>query len=268
VIGSVRNRRIVEAVRLRRGRDRDDAGAFLVDGPQATLEAIRSEGPVREVFHVPAEGGGPAVGQVLGEARARGLRLTEVSEPVLARLSSSVTPQGVVAVAAFVDRPLDAIGTRAGPVVVLVGVADPGNAGTIVRTAHAAGAGAVVLTAGSVDVYNPKAVRATAGSLFHIPIVRGADPMGTIRHLRTTGRSVVAAAADGDTPIDGADLAGPLGVLFGSEAHGLPPELLAAADVTVRVPLLGRAESLNLAAAAAVILFEAARQRHARRGDA
>src|SRR5205823_9452692 len=134
VIGSVRNRRVIEAVLLHRVRGRDDAGAFLVDGPRATLEALRSGVPVNEIFHVPAGMAGPSVGRVVAEGRARGLRLTEVSEPVLARLSTSVTPQGVVAVVAFVDRPLEAIGSDAGPVAVLVGVADPGNAGTIVRT--------------------------------------------------------------------------------------------------------------------------------------
>jgi TrmH family RNA methyltransferase len=153
---------------------------------------------------------------------------------------------------------------------VLVGVGDPGNAGTVLRTADAAGAGAVVLTAASVDPYNGKAVRASAGSLFHVPLVRDADLADAVRAARSAGLSVLAADATGDVDLAdlvdaGAPLARPTAWLFGNEAHGLPADALALADARVRVPIHGRAESLNLAAAAAVCLYASAHAQHRRR---
>jgi tRNA(Leu) C34 or U34 (ribose-2'-O)-methylase TrmL len=144
---------------------------------------------------------------------------------------------------------------------VLHQVRDPGNAGTIVRSADAAGASAVVFTQGSVDPYNPKAVRATAGSIFHLPIVRGLDTEAAIAALRERGVRVLAMAASAPTDLDRADLTSPVAFVFGNEAHGLPDEIAALADAAVRVPHAGAAESLNLAAAATVCLFEWARRR-------
>ena len=146
-------------------------------------------------------------------------------------------------------------------VTVLCGVADPGNAGTVIRTSDAAGADAVVLTRGSVDPYGGKCVRATAGSLFHLPVVTGVSPGPTVAALREAGLTVFAAALDGTDleTIPTAELGRPTAWLFGSEAHGLDPATAAAADRQVRVPIHGRAESLNLAAAAAVCLYASAR---------
>jgi TrmH family RNA methyltransferase len=259
VITSVHSPRVVQAARLRRRQQRRDAGAFLVEGPQVLMEAVRSGAPVRHVYHL-AEAD-HAVQEAVSLARGAGARVDQVTDAVLDRLASTVTPQGVVAVVGFVDRPLDAVPGDAGLVPVLVEVRDPGNAGTIVRSAHAAGAGAVILSTGSVDVYNPKAVRATAGSLFHVPLVLEAPPAAAIEHLRHAGCIVLAAEADGDSSVYEIDLARPTAVLFGNESHGLSKNARELADTSVRVPIAGSAESLNLAAAAAVILFEAARQR-------
>jgi len=146
----------------------------------------------------------------------------------------------------------------------LSGVADPGNAGTVIRTADAAGADAVVLTRGSTDPYAGKCVRASAGSLFHLPVVTGLTTTPTIDAFREAGLTVLAATLDGDS-IDDIDdvLAGPVAWVFGNEAHGLDGDALAAADRRVRVPIRGRAESLNLAAAAAVCLYATVRAQHA-----
>src|SRR5439155_3452197 len=146
VIASVHNRRVVDAARLSRRRDREETRTFLVDGPRAVLAAIRSGASVRQVFHVARSGA--AVDEAVQEGVRRGAPTTEVNYAVMARLASTVTPQGVVAVVGFLDVPIRAVGPAAGLVAVLVEVADPGNAGTIVRTADAAGAGAVVCTAG------------------------------------------------------------------------------------------------------------------------
>jgi TrmH family RNA methyltransferase len=148
-------------------------------------------------------------------------------------------------------------------VAVLAEIRDPGNAGTVLRTADAAGAAAVVFAGDAVDPYNGKAVRASAGSLFHLAVVREPDPLATLGALRAAGLRVLAADARGEADLDdladAGDLGRPTAWLFGSEAHGLPPDLAAAADARVRVPIHGRAESLNLAAAAAVCLFTTAR---------
>jgi RNA methyltransferase, TrmH family len=189
-----------------------------------------------------------------------------VSGEVMAELAQTVTPQGLLAVCRFIDVPLaELIAARPRLVAVLANVRDPGNAGTVLRTADAAGAQGVIFTAASVDPYNSKCVRSSAGSLFHLPVVVGAPPAAAAAALRGAGLQLLAADGSADRVLDvgGSDpwLAGPTAWLFGNEAWGLPADLLALADAAVAVPIYGRAESLNLAAAAAVCLYaSAARQ--------
>lgn len=200
-------------------------------------------------------------------AAQRGTVVRVVTERVLARLGDTVTPQGMVAV---VDLPTPELGSvLAGPprlLVVLDAVADPGNAGTVIRTADAVGADAVLLTRGSADVYAGKVVRAAAGSLLHLPVLPGLDAVEVFARVRTAGLRLLATSADGedslDDLMDGDDLTEPTAWALGNEAHGLPDELLAMADRRVRVPLHGRAESLNLAATAAICLHASARAQH------
>ncbi|HVF04713.1 MAG TPA: RNA methyltransferase [Frankiaceae bacterium] len=184
-----------------------------------------------------------------------------VTDEVMAALAQTVSPQGVVGVAETLDVPLDAV-LRARPelVAVLAYARDPGNAGTIVRTADAAGADAVVFPDDSVDPYNPKCVRSSAGSLFHLPVVAGGTVEETIAALRSAGLTVRATTAGAGTLLDAADLRGPTAWVFGNEAWGLPDEVVTLADERVRVPIHGRAESLNLAIAAAVCLYASARE--------
>jgi RNA methyltransferase, TrmH family len=240
---------------------RERAGSFLAEGPQAVAEALRRPGTVTELF---VTGPGRARHRDLADrAAAARVPVHEVSGEVMAELAQTITPQGVVAVCRFVDVPLAALvdGTPR-LVAVLVSVRDPGNAGTVVRTADAAGADGVVFAATSVDPYNAKCVRSSAGSLFHLPVVAGAELTDAITGLRTAGLQVL--AADGragqvlDGP-DGPDLSRPTAWLFGNEAWGLPDSLLRLADAAVAVPIYGQAESLNLAAAAAVCLYASAR---------
>jgi TrmH family RNA methyltransferase len=259
MITSTQNKRVAKAIRLKKRAMREADGLFLVEGLQGVAEALGSKGVVREVFHV-----GPPVPRlqaVLEAAERQGVPIRPVSSEVMGQLTSTVTPQGVVAVARFVDVPLGDATAGAGCVPVLVEVRDPGNAGTILRSADASDADAVVFTRSSVDVYNQKTVRASAGSLFHVPVVREVEAAEAVAALRRSGFVVLAAAADGATSIYDADLTRPTAVMFGNEATGLAAEALAVADRTVRVPIAGRAESLNLAAAATLVLFEAARQR-------
>jgi TrmH family RNA methyltransferase len=192
-----------------------------------------------------------------------------VTDRALASLADTSHPQGLVAVCRYRDVELPTVlSRRPRLVVVLAGIADPGNAGTVLRTADAAGADAVVFTDDSVDVYNGKCVRSSAGSVFHLDVVRGGDPVIVVEALRSAGLWVVATdlrgAQDLDELADAGAFAAPTGWLFGTEAHGLSAELSARADARVRVPIHGRAESLNLAAAAAVCLYTSARAQRPR----
>ncbi len=198
-----------------------------------------------------------APGELTEAAGAAGVAVSWVTDKALESLTETVTPQGVVAVCERRDTSLAAVlAGRPRLLAALAEVRDPGNAGTVLRTADAAGAGAVWFTDRSVDPYNGKCVRASAGSLFHVAVAAGGTALAGIGQLRTAGMQVLAAAADGDSDLDElADagmLAAPTAWLFGSEAHGLPADVAAAADLRVRVPIYGGAESLNLAAAAAV----------------
>jgi len=257
VITSLKNPRVAEALKLRKRGLREARREFLVEGPQAAGEAIGPGGGLSVLFHTSDEG----LHRVVGRARAAGVPLVEVSDEVVRHLTSTVTPQGLVGVARFVDVPLAELPPDLPLAVVLHAVRDPGNAGTVLRSADAAGAGAVVFTSSSVDVYNLKAVRSSAGSLFHLPVVREVSVEDAVAELRGRGLAVYAATAGGDRDLYSLDLTGPVAFLFGNEAWGLPEEVAALADATVRVPISPRAESLNLAAAATVCLFEAVRQR-------
>jgi TrmH family RNA methyltransferase len=259
MITSIRNRRVAAALRLKKRAMREKDHRFLVEGVQAVQEALRSQAPLHDLFYL--SGPEDRLEPLLREAADRGVARHPVSEQVMAGLTSTVTPQGVVAVAGFLDVPFSSVLQVSTCIPVLVEVRDPGNAGTILRSADASGAAAVVFTPSSVDVYNPKTVRATAGSLFHLPVVREADVREAVEEFRRREFTVYAAVAEGRESIYDTDLTGPTAILFGNEAHGLPPEVAAMADTTVRVPIVGRAESLNLAAAATLVLFESARQR-------
>jgi TrmH family RNA methyltransferase len=252
---TTRTPRVVAARRLQRRRDRDQSGRFLAEGPQAVREALAA-GVVLELF-----GTGDALTRH-GDLALLAPQVSPVDEEALAALTETVHPQGLVAVCEQIDVTLGAaLAKRPRLVAVAAEIRDPGNAGTVLRTADAAGAGAVIFAGDAVDPYNGKCVRASAGSIFHVDVVRtGLDLVGD---LQDAGLLVLATSGYGaddlDTLLDEGVLAAPTAWIFGSEAHGLPRELLDAADRRVRVPIYGGAESLNLAAAAAVCLYASAR---------
>ncbi len=251
-----RSARIAAARKLTRRGGRDDAGLFLAEGRQAVAEALADPAGVREVFATEAAA---AAHHDLLAATSVPVRL--VTEKAAAGLSETVTPQGLVAVCALRDVPAtDLVAAPPRLSVALAELADPGNAGTVLRTADACGAGAVVFGAGSADPFGGKAVRSSAGSLFHVDVVRGADLTSLLPALRNAGVTVLAADGGGEAVLDevagdGRLSAGPVLWLFGNEARGVPAELAALADARVRIPMRGRAESLNLAAAAAICLY-------------
>jgi TrmH family RNA methyltransferase len=257
---------VAAARRLHRRTERTTTRTFLVEGPRAVSEALanhtRTGADVRELFLT--AGANDRHPELLVEAARLGLTVHTVADNVAAALASTRTPQGVVAVCGIPRRELaDALTARAQLVAVLVDVADPGNAGTAIRTADAAGADCVILTGTAVDPYNGKCVRASAGSLFHIPVISGVSATAAVDALHKAGLVVRAADAHGELDLDDLEetgqLASPTAWLFGNEAHGLDDATSGQADERVRVPIHGRAESLNLAAAVAVCLFCSAR---------
>ena len=260
-ITSVRSARIRSARQLERRSARERQRAFLAEGPQAVREALARPGTVRELFVTAAAAGRHSA--LAAAAAAGGGAVHQVSGEVMAALADTVHPQGVVAVCGFVDVPLaELAAARPRLVAVLANIRDPGNAGTVLRTADAAGAGGVVFTEGSVDPYNGKCVRSASGSLFHLPVVTGVPPEQAAAALQAAGLRLLAADAAAGGRLDELAAAGRLrgGIawMFGNEAWGLPGSLAALADESVAVPIYGRAESLNLAAAAAVCLYATA----------
>jgi TrmH family RNA methyltransferase len=253
--------RLKAARRLTKRALRQRERAFLAEGPQAVSEALATGAHVTDLFvTAPAQ---VRHADLVGKAEDAGVDVQLVSGEVMSELAQTVTPQGLLAVCDFVDVPLDQV-TAAKPALValLANVRDPGNAGTVLRAADAAGADAVIFADASVDVYNGKCVRASAGSLFHLPVVAGVRLPATVGALKGAGLRVLAADGQGSSTLDDprtrAALSSPTAWLFGNEAWGLPDDLLALADESVAVPIYGRAESLNLAAAAAVCLYASA----------
>ncbi len=259
---SIRSPRVKAARQLAKRALRQRAREFLAEGPQAVGEALAAGGVVTQLFVTAAAQARYA--SLIGLAAGQGADVHAVSGEVMTELAQTITPQGVLAVCRFIDVRLDQL-TAGQPrlAVVLANVRDPGNAGTVLRTADAAGAGGVIFAGSSVDPYNSKCVRASAGSLFHLPVVTGPPVADAVRALRERGLRVLAADGGAGTTLDDLQSAGllsqPTAWLFGNEAWGLPGDVLGLADDAVAVPIYGRAESLNLAAAAAVCLYASAR---------
>ena len=258
---SIRSPRVKSARQLAKRALRQRARSFLAEGPQAVGEALAAGGVVTQLFVTAAAQ--PRRTELIELAAGQGADVHLVSGEVMTELAQTITPQGVLAVCRFVDVPLAAVPAGSRLVVVLANVRDPGNAGTVLRTADAAGAGGVIFAGSSVDPYNSKCVRASAGSLFHLPVVTGIPVGDAVRVLRDRGLQVLAADGGATTTLDDLQSAGQLGRptawLLGNEAWGLPGDVLDLADEAVAVPIYGRAESLNLAAAAAVCLYASAR---------
>jgi RNA methyltransferase, TrmH family len=258
MISSTSNPRIQAARKLRRRPGRDEAGAYLVEGSRAVIAALEANAPVQEVFLDPD---GLDAG-LIEQAAARVVApLTLVSDRVINALSDSTSPQGAVAVVTAPLDHLDSMDADLDLVLVLAEVRDPGNAGTLLRSAVAAGAGAVFFSTGAVDVLNPKTVRAAAGNLWRTKVVRDADLGATVAGLRSRGFGVYGTAADARRGHDEVDLAGRSAIVIGNEAWGLPDEARALVDDIVSIRMPGPVDSLNAAIAGSIVLFEAVRQR-------
>jgi RNA methyltransferase, TrmH family len=256
-----RSARVRAVARLARRAARVETGHFLLEGPQAVSEALTYRPElVLELFATPtALERHPHLTE---SARRAEVEIEFVSEAVLEQMADTVTPQGFVAVCRqFPTSVKDIFSSAPRLIAVLEEVRDPGNAGTIIRAADSAGADAVILSGRSVDLYNPKVVRSTTGSIFHLPIAVGASFPDVRARCAAAGLQVLAADIKGEDLLDARSagvLAAPTAWLFGNEARGLTDEDLAQVDRSVRVPIYGSAESMNLATAASVCLYESA----------
>lgn len=258
---SPRSPRVAAVKRLHSSRGRRDSRLFIAEGPQSVREALRRPEIVEEIF-LSAQ----ATESCRELARTALAPATIVSDEVLAAMGETQTPQGILAICHWVIRPIEEVlRSDVSMVVIIDGASDPGNVGTIIRTAHAAGADGVVLTHDSVDPHNGKCVRATAGSIFHISISTGGDAAQISSLARTAGLCLAATTSDGDVGLY--DLVSrpkrpAIAWILGSEAHGVSAELREVADLTVSIPMFGAAESLNVGSAAAICLYSDAAARH------
>ena len=234
-------------------------GAFALEGAKLLEEALRAGAPLEAVFLSP-EAEREDVAALVNRAFEAGARVFHLRPGVMERIADTVTPQPVLAVAGFTDGALEEIRDET-LLVVCADLRDPGNLGTVLRTAEAAGVGAVICTNGTVDVHNPKCVRASAGSVFHVRLVAGGEPVDVLDQLGAWGVHRLGATAVGGSAYDEVDFRRPTAIVLGNEAAGLPEDVTRNLDGLVSVPMVGRAESLNVGMAAAVLCFEAARQR-------
>jgi RNA methyltransferase, TrmH family len=227
------------------------------------LAAIEAGADVDAVYVDAARRGDDDVAAVLEQARKTRTRTFDLAPGVMQKVADAVNPQAVCAVVGFVDRPLEVVlaGEASGPLVVCVDVRDPGNLGAMLRVADACGAPGVVCCGTSVDPYNPKVVRASAGSIFHVPLAVAEDVDATLEAIGGAGLRTLATVARGGVDHVDCDLTGRVALFFGNEASGLDETFVARLDSAVTIAMPGRAESLNVAMAAAVLCFESARQR-------
>jgi len=262
MIDSPHNPRVKRFRALAQRKYRREEGCFPIEGTHLLEEALAAHATLEEVFVCPERATSENAQRLVAAVRAAGVPCQEVTERAFQQLSDTETPQGLAAIARLPETRLEQlILPPTALVLVACEINDPGNLGTMIRTASAAGAEAVVCTAGSVDAFGPKVVRSTQGTIFHLPVVQDVTASELVTWARAQAVALVATSTQAEQAYFAASYADRTAVLVGSEAHGLSEELLAAADRHVRIPMPGRAESLNAAIAAALMLFEVVRQR-------
>jgi TrmH family RNA methyltransferase len=259
MIDNPRSPRVRAVAKLAKRSARAETGLFLVEGPQSVSEALAFH-PENLVELFVSANVADRYSHLVRAAAEAGVPVETVTDAVLEAMADTVTPQGVIATCRQLPTTIaDLLARKPKLVAILEEVRDPGNAGTIIRAADAVGADGVIFTGNSVDAYNPKVVRSTTGSIFHVPVAQNGTLDAALDAVRAAGLQVLAADVKGaDLPRVRDVLAEPTAWVFGNEAHGLPDEQLRLADRVVKLPIYGRAESLNLATAASVCLYESA----------
>lgn len=254
---ALNNPQVKAAAELKQKKHRQQRGLFLAEGLRTVEEAVASRA-VESIFYTAIED--ERTRAVLEQAAAKQIKLYCVSENVMKKIADTETPQGIIAVCKMQSTQLEDLLASGKMLLVLDRVGDPGNVGTMLRTADAAGLGGLVLLQGSVDIYAPKTVRSSMGSLFHVPVLAGVSEQDFIADAHRAGYELLVTCLDGADNLYKADLHGRLAFVMGNEANGVSAGLLAAADKRVFIPMAGRAESLNVAMAAGIVMFEALRR--------
>lgn len=259
-ITSLSNTAVKEAKLLKNRKNREEKQLFFIEGARFVEEAFEAGAQLEAVFvSEEFKNIGSKLSDMIEKAACNKYTVTE---KVFKEISDTDTPQGVLAVVKMQTNELSSADKGAGLFVVLDSVRDPGNMGTIIRTADAAGFSGVVACKGCVDVYNPKVLRSTMGSVFHIPVYTGLETVEAVRLIKAKGISVYASHLKGNSSIYDVNLASNAAIVVGSEAEGISDQTAGEADALVKIPMPGRAESLNASVAAAVMIFESVRQRN------
>lgn len=260
-ITSLQNPRVKQLVRLRERRDRDEAGVFLIEGYREIRRALEKGVQPREFYFCPDWFLGENEPALIEQARAAGAQLFELSKEAFAKVAYRERPDGLLAVAPQWQRGLADLALGATPFLLVVeSIEKPGNLGTILRSADAAGCDAVIVCDPVTDIFNPNVVRASTGVLFSVPVVVS-DSATVHAWLKQKGIRTAATTPHTTNIYTQTDLRGPLAVVMGSEQYGLSEFWMKGADVLVRIPMAGQADSLNVAMATIITLFEAVRQR-------
>lgn len=257
-ITGVNNPQVKAATELKQKKYRTKAGLFLAEGLRTVEESIEAS-QVESIFYTPIDD--ERTRKALETAASKGIKLFCVNEAVMKKISDTETPQGIIAVCNMTHLSLEKLLTQGKMLLVLDRVQDPGNIGTMLRTADAAGVGGLVLLNGCADVYAPKTVRASMGSLFHLPVLQGLEEQAFIDTAKDYGYELLVTCLEGADSLYKADFSGRIAFVMGNEANGVSNNLLKAADKKVFIPMQGKAESLNVAMAAGVVMFEALRRR-------
>jgi TrmH family RNA methyltransferase len=254
---------------LRRSNVRENEHAFVAEGVKVVEAAMDAGAPIESLFAAAGWRSSPPAAALVERATKAGLRVFELGPGTMERVADTVSPQLLCAIVGAVDLSLDELLSRSRPalpdavLLVCVDVRDPGNLGAVLRIAGAAALSGVVCCAGTVDPYNPKVVRASAGALFRVPLVTGVDPSATLEQLAAVGYKCWATIPEGGTDYVAADFDGPTALVLGNEGAGLPGEVVAGLEGALTIPMAGGTESLNVAMTAAVLCFEVARRRRA-----
>lgn len=260
-ITSASNPKIKEALDIKNKRSKYKHAAFIIEGAHLVETALASGHKINAAFFTDSFRAKKDGQQILREIAKKTDEIFEVTEQIMHKLADTETPQGIIAIASYAIKNLEGIRFKSVPLIVAAdGVQEPGNLGTIIRTSDAAGADAVVILKGTCDALMQKTIRATAGSIFSIPIIyTGTDKF--LEWLKLNGIMLIATALDSGISIFDAGLKNPIAFVFGNEAHGVSNEIKGKADLILKIPILGKAESLNVSASAAVCLYETVRQR-------
>ncbi len=266
-ITSSQNPLIKNIKRLSRRKQREKERKFLIEGARIVAEAVLSGWPLELVLTAPGFSG-PDRDKLLGLLKSKGIRTVEIGSGLFNELAETESPQGIIALAPMPGWKLEGIPVGDKPVspviVVIDGVQDPGNLGTIIRSADAFGADAVLLTRGTVDPYNPKTLRSTMGSIFHLPVLHNLETGDVALFLDKKELTLVVGDPGAEFALSGVDLTTPVALLLGSEARGPSGEYTVRRRINVSIPMPGRAESLNVGVAASIMLYEISRQRGGR----